>query len=200
MEEKILIKSYHVNVKKLFKIFLIIGIALSIILATISTIALVEDYNYQLAQFEELTSDPIYQSYKPTYDEHQEAGACYVGRSTICYRCQVVESTLSQEPVFNASGLIFSIIPLVALLLLWVIICIINLSYDLTVTDKRIYAKALWIKHISLPLDLVSATSSLRLFGGISVSTASGRIVFLFISNAIDIYNTINNLLIERQK
>ena len=200
MEEKILIKSYHVNVKKLFKIFLIIGIALSIILAAISTIALVEDYNYQLAKFEELTSEPIYQSYKPTYDRHQEAGACYVGRSTICPSCKAVEATLSQEPVFNASGLIFSIIPLVALLLLWVIICIINLSYDLTVTDKRIYAKALWIKHISLPLDLLSATSSLNLFGGISVSTASGRIVFLFISNAIDIYNTINNLLIERQK
>lgn len=73
-------------------------------------------------------------------------------------------------------------------------------SYELTVTDKRIYGKVAWGKRVDLPVDSVSATATISLFKGVSVSTSSGRISFLVIKNADAIYKIMNNLLIERQQ
>lgn len=73
-------------------------------------------------------------------------------------------------------------------------------SYELTVTDKRIYGKVAFGKRVDLPVDSISAISTVRLFKGVSVSTASGKISFLVIKNADEIYTVMNNLLIERQQ
>lgn len=73
-------------------------------------------------------------------------------------------------------------------------------SYELTVTNKRIYGKIAWGKRVDLPVDSVSATAMVPLFKGVSVSTSSGRISFLVIKNADEIYTVMNNLLIERQQ
>lgn len=73
-------------------------------------------------------------------------------------------------------------------------------SYELTITDKRVYGKVAFGKRVDLPVDSVSATSTIGLFKGISVSTSSGKISFLAIKNANEIYEIINNLLVDRQK
>lgn len=73
-------------------------------------------------------------------------------------------------------------------------------SYELSVTDKRVYGKVAWGKRVDLPVDSISATAMIGLFKGISVSTSSGRISFLLIKNANEIYTVINNLLLERQQ
>ncbi len=73
-------------------------------------------------------------------------------------------------------------------------------SYELTVTNKRIYGKIAWGKRVDLPVDSVSATAMVPLFKGVSVSTSSGKISFLVIKNADEIYTVMNNLLIERQQ
>ena len=54
---------------------------------------------------------------------------------------------------------------------------------ELTVTDKRVYGKAMFGKRVDL----------------ISISTSSGKISFLFIKNTDKFYEIINNLIIERQ-
>ena len=50
-----------------------------------------------------------------------------------------------------------------------------------------------------MPVDSVSAVSTVGLLKGVSIASSSGRISFLFIKNADEIYEEINNLLIERQ-
>ena len=71
-------------------------------------------------------------------------------------------------------------------------------SYNIVVTDKRIYGKTSWGKHVDLPVDSVSAIST-NIFKGIAVATSSGKIAFNFIRNREDIYSAINNLIISRQ-
>ena len=73
-------------------------------------------------------------------------------------------------------------------------------SYKLTVTDKRVFGQVAWGKRVDLPVDSVSTIASVSLLKGISVSTSSGKIKFLLMKNANEIYNILNNLLIERQQ
>ncbi len=69
---------------------------------------------------------------------------------------------------------------------------------ELTVTDKRVYGKAIFGRHVDLPLDKISAVG-LAWPKAISVATSSGRVTFFEIINRDEIYECINNLLIERQ-
>ncbi len=71
--------------------------------------------------------------------------------------------------------------------------------YELTVTDKRIYGKIAFGKRVDLPVDFVSATATVSLLKGVAVSTSSGKIKFLFMKNAEEIYKVLNTLIIERQ-
>jgi len=97
-------------------------------------------------------------------------------------------------------SLIMMIIPFIFSILVGAFMYLWLRSYELTVTDKRIYGKVAWGKRVDLPLDSISATATLKFSKGISVSTASGRISFLVIKNAEEIYNVISNLLINRQQ
>lgn len=69
---------------------------------------------------------------------------------------------------------------------------------EMVVTDKRIYGKAAFGKRVDLPLDSISAVAT-SAFNGIAVSTSSGRIMFLCMSNKEDLYKSISGLLMERQ-
>ena len=71
-------------------------------------------------------------------------------------------------------------------------------SYNLTVTNKRIYGMVAWGKRVDLPADSVSAvaTSPMK---GIVIATSSGRINFKLIKNRNEIHAAISSLLIERQ-
>lgn len=70
----------------------------------------------------------------------------------------------------------------------------------LCITDKRVYGKTIFGKRVDLPLDSISAvglTSSF--FGGISISSSSGRITFYYIPCREEIYKELGDLLVDRQ-
>lgn len=73
-------------------------------------------------------------------------------------------------------------------------------SYQLIVTDKRVYGKTTFGKQVDLPLDSVSAISKNNFLKGVSISTSSGRIKFLVLKNSNDIYDMLTQLLLNRQE
>ena len=190
MEEKCLIHSEQYNVKKFFKISVIIGVLLSLIVCFVVTSNYMESFD---SSYEE-------------YLKHQSQGYCgwiYEDGET-CYVCR----SIIDNPNKFSYGISYAfeygwhliIIPVVAFTVIPGLIYLWLRSYELTVTDKRIYGKVAWGKRVDLPVDSVSATATIRILKGISVSTSSGRISFLLIKNAADIYDIMNNLLIERQQ
>ena len=72
-------------------------------------------------------------------------------------------------------------------------------SNEITVTNKRIYGKAIGGKRVDLPMDKVSAVGSYNLIQGIAVATSSGKISFALVKNANEVQDAISNLLINRQ-
>ena len=176
MEENVLIKSEQYNVKKFFKIMLIIGAILSLLSVVLFVVSEVTNYN----------------NYLDTYSEHQERGYCREGAhysifgEALCYECLTAKYNLMEY----ASGFDYllseSILVLISLLiapigvfaLIGGLIYLWLRSYELTITDKRIFGKVAWGKRVDLPVDSISATASLRFLKGVSVATSSGRISF----------------------
>jgi len=70
---------------------------------------------------------------------------------------------------------------------------------ELTVTDKRVYGKAMFGRRVDLPVDLISAVGTSFLMG-VSVSTSSGSIRFLGVQNKDEIHSEISKLLMLRQE
>ncbi len=104
------------------------------------------------------------------------------------------------EDFTEVDGWLVCLIPVVALTIIGALIYLWLNSYKLTVSDKRVSGEVLFGKKVDLPIDSVSATSVISLFKGVGVSTSSGKLSFLAIKNANEIYKVINNLLVERQK
>ena len=71
-------------------------------------------------------------------------------------------------------------------------------SYEMIITDRRVYGKAAFGKRVDLPMDFVSAIGS-KWPKGISVATSSGKISFLMIKNCSEIHKCVSDLLIKRQ-
>ncbi len=69
---------------------------------------------------------------------------------------------------------------------------------DITVTDKRVYGQAAFARRVDLPFDKISSVDTC-LFNGIGVATSSGRINFLLCQNRDEVFETISQLLRERQ-
>lgn len=90
----------------------------------------------------------------------------------------------------------FSFLPLVVIA---VIIHFMAAKTELTVTDKRVYGKAMFGKRVDLPIDSVSAVGT-SMLKGIAVATASGKIKFLGISNRDEIHKAISDLIVKRQE
>lgn len=68
----------------------------------------------------------------------------------------------------------------------------------IVVTNACVYGKTYFSRRIDLPLNSISSVG-LRWFNTIVVSTASGKILFPFISNSTEIHQTIRDLLVKRQ-
>ena len=73
-------------------------------------------------------------------------------------------------------------------------------SFQLVVTDKRIYRKVAFGKQVDLPLDMISAVAINGFFKGIAVATSSGKISFLFVKNYQAVFKVIQDLLVKRQE
>lgn len=111
-----------------------------------------------------------------------------------------------ENPILDTIGHYFRLdfpIALIIIVSTLVVIGIIYMwlrSYELTVTNKRVFGKVAFGKRVDLPVDSVSAIGTISLMKGVSVSTASGKIKFIFIKNSQKIYDVLNNLLIVRQQ
>lgn len=193
MNETVLIKSELYDVKKLLKFFILLGILIAII--TLIILAS-DDINWSATR---------YNDNHVNYLDHQEREYCYVNKTDICRHCEFIESNPSKViyilSEFDYDWVLpLSMSPLVSITLIGILLYLALRSYELVVTDKRVYGKVAWGKQVDLPVDAISATATLRFFKGVSVSTASGRISFLAIKNATEIYKVLSDLLIERQQ
>lgn len=167
MEEKVLIKSEKYNIKKLFKVLLLIGFTLTVVMIAWSFInAVLHPERFSNAEI------------------HSKA---------------VVFAIRGWWSFFVNMFWVY-LIPVVVMTCIATLIYVWLKSYELTITDKRVYGKVAFGKRVDLPVDSVSATSTISLFKGVSVSTSSGKISFLAIKNANEVYEVINNLLVNRQK
>ena len=71
---------------------------------------------------------------------------------------------------------------------------------SITVTAKRVYGMAKFKKRIDIPLDSVTSIGMVGLlFKGISISSPSGNISFVFIKNYKDIYDKLGNIIANRK-
>ena len=133
------------------------------------------------------------------YVNHEHSESCYSYIRITCWQSyydNAHQASISFLSALNDHPIILTLIVItiiVGLIYLWLH------SYELTVTDKRVYGKVAWDKRVDLPIDSISAISTTNILKGITVATSSGRISFLIIKNADKIYSAINNLLIERQ-
>jgi len=197
MEEKVLVKSKRYEVEKIFVVMMIIGAILSAI------------WFAGILAFEMPDWARFYDRQHEDYLEHYEKGFCYYGKweTDKCSDCEEFEE-LPPKIVYavtktfdsNEEKLTSSLTPLLAFSFVGGLVYFWLIGYELTVTNKRIYGKVALGKRVDLPVDSVSATALVPLFEGISVSTSSGRISFLAIKNADEIYKVISDLLIERQQ
>ena len=69
---------------------------------------------------------------------------------------------------------------------------------SLTVSDKRVYGKAMFGKRVDLPFDMISAVGT-SAFKGIAVATSSGAIKFIMMENRDSIHDAISEQLVLRQ-
>ena len=172
MKEKVLIKSERYNIKRSLKIILIIAVIWLLLMTTYALLHQISDYN----------SSEWLREY-----------------ALEKYGCTNAFSYAINDLWVSDFFVILWIIPPVGLLLIEIILYLWLKSYELTVTDKRIYGKIAWGKRVDLPVDSVSAISTNQLLKGVSVSTASGKVGFLVLKNADDIYKVINDIIIKRQ-
>lgn len=192
MNEKFLIQSERYNIGKIFKRVLIISLALTMLV-------------WVLLEASEVLSelgDDFYDRCYEDYAEHEEQGYCYESnKDSTCWDCELIEEYPTKTSyAFRYPYPLWPFLLIIAgLSLVCGLIYLCLRSYELTVTDKRIYGKVAWGKRIDLPVDAVSATGYLRGWKGVTISTASGKISFRVIKNAEEIYSVVNNLLIERQ-
>jgi len=198
MEAKILIKSEQYNVKKLFKTFVLIGLVLTIFSAIFSIIDSCDYYNAWVADHEHDEGCYAFEWKDDFYDDKYDGGLQEWKMD--CLQAKYDNAFFYAIADFFTRGIIFCIIPVAAFALIGGLIYLWLRSYELTITDKRIYGKVAWGKRVDLPVDSVSATATINHLKGVSVSTPSGKIGFLAIKNADEIYKVVSNLLIERQQ
>lgn len=85
----------------------------------------------------------------------------------------------------------------IALMFVLLYICI--ATCEIVVTNKRVYGKVGFGRRVDLPLDFISAVSTIRFVGGVEVSTSSGRMKFYQLKDSDEVYKSINRLLLDRQ-
>lgn len=226
MEEKVLIRSQRFGMRKFIIIMMLVGLLIGIIPSVMLYSREYEwqeelyagyCYNYESKALDHNNVQGKTEIYN-LHRAHKSAGECTVknGRPLFdfeqCAVCGYVEflekyptaEAYAREQVFESYYGRWSIAsPIISTLSFALISLVIYLwlrSYELTVTDKRIYGRVAWGKRVDLPVDSVSAIATVSFLKGIAVSTSSGKISFRLIKNADDIYETINGLVIKRQQ
>lgn len=84
-------------------------------------------------------------------------------------------------------------------LILGIFIYIKMKSCQIVITDKRVYGKTSFGKHVDLPLDKISSVG-MSFPKCITVASSSGVIKFYLINNRDDVHDVLSKLLINRQE
>ena len=169
--EKVLITSKRYNTKKILLGFFIVAIIVFIPFYSISFNHCVDFYNGLVGS--EFSTGYLEETYGSPF--------IYAFLNAMYYMSAIVGA-----------------IATVVIIIVGIIVYLCLSKIELTVTDKRVYGKAIFGRHVDLPLDKISAVG-LAWPKAISVATSSGRVTFFEIINRDEIYECINNLLIERQ-
>lgn len=128
----------------------------------------------------------------------------YDSVSAECYQDKLAAVRLNKAgvdahiPTIDEYPLFWFAIVCVVIALLGIVFCRLAKKECLTVTNKRVFGRTSFGKQVDLPMDSVSALSK-NLFSTISITTASGAVGFLGITDRDNIYDSINRLLIARQ-
>ena len=203
MEENVLIQSSHYNIKKFSIIMSIVGIVLS---AFILISTAISNYDYYSKQYHKEEWEPNWLCDCTEGSSVKLEGIKYYIKPAVANREEFEKRhpnvmsyiECKRGGVLDGEEVAVGSIPLL-LVIIAVFLYLWLSSYQLIVTDKRVYGKAAFGKRVDLPFDKISAvgTSFLK---GIDVGTSSGRIKFKLIKNQEDIHSVMSKLLMERQQ
>jgi hypothetical protein len=200
VNEKTIIRSERYKIKRAIIIIILLGIIALIYLAS----------SYYIEGSDK------YDSYRETYNEHQYQGYCektywawiddYIV-SKYCYICQRFDkfdnSNFDYATTYmfeNLAFLYWLVIPLVSTALIVFVVWALTQSFELTVTDKRVYGKLLFGIRVDIPIDSISSTSGANFLSAVSVKSSSGKISFLFVKNNTMVQEKINELIMRRNE
>lgn len=177
MEEKILLQSEQCRLGKFIKILLLLGLAISILVFAIFY----------------TDNASAYDRYYRTYLEHKVAGSCgdaYASTGQYCYYCDEVRYRSSEtdyaldEILDDVFSVAMCLLPIVSCLALSALVYFWLGRCELTVTDRRIYGRAVWGKKVDLPRSELSGMKKTWFLKGIKVSSAIGKFRFRLVKNA----------------
>jgi len=94
---------------------------------------------------------------------------------------------------------ILAILAISVSLFLFILFLIVR-KCSIIITDKNVKGTAIFGKEVVLPLHMVSAYSTRKLFSTIAVATSSGLTKFLIFKNYKEIGNELSRLINERQE
>ena len=106
--------------------------------------------------------------------------------------------TPSIKVMFSQTGILCFLAVAAPLFIIGFIFYKATSKISLTVTDKRVYGKAMFGKRVDLPFDMISAVGT-SAFKGIAVATSSGAIKFIMMENRDSIHDAISEQLVLRQ-
>lgn len=107
--------------------------------------------------------------------------------------------------VIRPGKLVF--VPPIAVTIIGVVFIVVSIALylysrkcEICVTEKRVFGKAVFGKRVDIPVDSISAVSTIGILKGISVASSAGAIKFLYLANVDEVHNALSRLIVERQE
>lgn len=137
----------------------------------------------------------IEKSYAQQIAELKEQGSDFVTKGEISQLEQKRDNKIGQVYL---NGVLTLVLPIIAMLV--VAACILWLvRVELFISDKRICKTSPFGIETSIPLDSVTSVTKIGILRGVIIGSASHQIVYLLAEDAVDLNDTIVELLIARQ-
>ena len=196
MEEKVLLKSKQTNIKRICFCIWLIGLILAFLVSIPSFDVASYQWSKEVAAEHKAEADEYsnklkgVESYDGQFERYEKR------RDEALHIVDVQKSNMRYHiGVYCVKSLIAFIPVLIGGLIVYAWLS----KNEMTVTNKRVYGKAIFGKRVDLPLDSISAVGSCWP-KGIAVASASGKVSFLMFENRDELHKCISNLLIDRQQ
>jgi len=195
MYEKVLVKGYHYNVRKLRYLTVVFALLLSLaIYIGYSSVYIRKYENMDLTGYQEIINYPdgtAMVSYSiPSL--HSLSALDIINNKSILEKYVDIEDT-----GYNDLSLFMLILPwILCAVVLWFLF--VNRNTTLTVTDKRIHGKLMFSKPFDLPLHSVASVSTC-LLKGVTVTSTAGKTHFFLVRNNKEVQTVISKLLEEKR-